>query len=219
MVSKITEMIGRRQETEEGSREAAYSCLGQGEDFMLGRNDGSVAALTRPGPGTWTALALVGLVAGQGLWGEVVEHTSVPNGFGLLLSIALAGIAASRWLARYGAARLAPNPRPGSGWFDSGSALYVGAALLLPGSACRLALRSALADRSGRSPDRTRKTRVGFAVLWTLWAAAGTTGQIVLLWALAAHDPSTDLTPDIVLQAAVLLNAAAIAALMCLEPK
>lgn len=186
---------------------------------MLDHTTTPVTALTRPGVGTWTALALVGLLSWWGLWGEVVEHTSIPNGFDLLISVALAGTAISRWLARYGAARLAPNPQPGRGWFDSGKALYVGAALLLPGSACWLALRSTLASRRKRSLRRTRTSSRELAVLWILWAIAGTTGQAVLIWSITMKASSTDLTPDIIMQAAILLNVAAIAVLMCLEPK
>lgn len=185
---------------------------------MLDHNT-PVAALTRPGAGTWTTLALVGFFSWWGLWGEGVEHASVPNGFDLFVSVSLAGIAISRWLARYGAARLAPNPQPGRGWFDSGEALYVGAALLLPGSACWFALRSALANRRKRSPRRTRKTGLALATLWILWAIAGTAGQVVLILSITAQDSNTDLTPDIIVQAAILLNVAAMAALMYLEPK
>jgi hypothetical protein len=186
---------------------------------MVDHGNTSVAALARPGGGTWTALALVVFFAWWGLWGEAVEHAGVPNGFDLFFSVALAGVAISRWLARYGAARLAPNARAGKGWFDSGNALYVGAALLLPGSACWLALRSVMAGRRKRSAGRTRETSRGLAALWILWAAAGTTGQTVSVWAMSSTDPSTDLGPDIVLQAGVLLNVAAMAALMCLEPR
>jgi hypothetical protein len=164
-------------------------------------------------------LALVGFLSWSGLWGEGVEHTAVPNGFDLFAAVALAGIAISRWLARYGAARLVPKPQPGKGWFDSGKALYVGVALLLPGSACWLALRSTLASRHRRSPRRTPAMSRGLAALWTLWALAGTAGQFVLIWSIASRDPGTDLTPDIIMQAAILLNAASITALMCLEPK
>ncbi|MBR7834138.1 hypothetical protein KDL01_12750 [Actinospica durhamensis] len=187
---------------------------------MLDHDNASVAALARPGGGTWTALALVGLFAWWGLWGEAVEHTSVPNGFVLLFSLALAGIAVSRWLARYGAVRLVPSARAGAGWFDSGSALYVGVALLLPGSACWLALRSVRVGRLKRSAGRTRETRLGLAALWMLWAVAGTAGQTVpLVWAMASNDPGTGLAPEIILQAGILLNVAAMGALMYLEPR
>jgi hypothetical protein len=180
---------------------------------MLDHDNTPVAALTRPGVGTWTALAPISLFSWWGLWGEGVEHASVPNGFDLFISVALAGIAISRWLAKYGAARLAPTPQPGKGWFDSGNALYVGAALLLPGSACWLALRTTLTNR------RKRTSSPGLAALWMLWAIAGTAGQAVLIWPITTHDPSPDLTPDIIMQAAILLNVTAIAVLMCLEPK
>lgn len=52
-----------------------------------------------------------------------------------------------------------------------------------------------------------------------LWAFAGTAGQIVVIWSLTTGDSSTDPTPWVIWQAAILLNAVAITALMWLEPK
>ena len=80
-------------------------------------------------------------------------------------------------------------------------------------------LRAVLAGRRGTMAGPLRKARSALASLWALWALAGTTGQIVMIWATLTNDPSSDLTPEAVLDVASLLNVIAIAALMCLEPK
>ena len=185
---------------------------------MSEHNRLSTATPTRPGAGTWVALALFGLISWWGLWGAAVEHTQVPNGFDWFFCAALAGIAVSRWLARYGAQQLTPGSTPGNGRLGSGSALYIGATLLLPGSACWLALRNMPARRREQPDGRPSPPRFARAALWALWALAGTTGQITMIWALMTNSPSTDVTPDIILGAASLLNAASITVLMCVEP-
>lgn len=76
------------------------------------------------------------------------------------------------------------------------------------GGACWLAVRAVLAQR------RRATNRLGYSslwALWALWALAGTTGQVIFFW-------SGALIASIVLFASCLLNAAAIAALMFLEP-
>ena len=65
-----------------------------------------------------------------------------------------------------------------------------------------------LAFRIIRDHRRTGTHRFGLTVLWMLWALAGTTGQAALA-----------LNSSVALFAASLLNAAAIATLMWLEPK
>ena len=186
---------------------------------MLDDRTSVTTPLTRPGAGTWVTLALFALTSWWGLWGAVVKHTTVPDGFGWFASVTIAGIAVSRWLAPYGAERLASTPGAGTGWFDLGHGASVGVALLLPGAACWFALRAVLAGRRGTMAGPLRKARSALASLWALWALAGTTGQIVMIWATLTNDPSSDLTPEAVLDVASLLNVIAIAALMCLEPK
>ena len=187
---------------------------------MFDRSDVNVAPLARPRVGTWVALALFGLCSWWGLWGATVEHTGVPNGFGWLLSASLLGVGVSRWLARYGAARLRKPLQPGTGWLDSGRAVDVGAVLLIPGAACWFALRVMRADDRRRGPTRSQgAVQRGRTALWALWALAGTAGQAAMIWAFATSVPSADLTPDIVLGAASLLNAAAIGMLMYTDSK
>ena len=167
---------------------------------MQGYGRKPVEPLARPGAGTWAALALFSLVSWWGLWGAAVEHTDVPNGFDWLCSMAFVGIAVSRWLARYGVERFTTSTSRSEWWFNSGRAIEVGAALLIPGAACWLAFRVILAH------TRAGTRRFHLSVLWALWAVSGTTGP-----ALLEH--------PVALFAACLLNAAAIATLMCLEPK
>lgn len=166
---------------------------------MQGYGRKPVAPLTRPGAGTWTALALFSLVSWWGLYGAAVEHTDVPNNFDWLCSASLVGIAVSRWLSRYGAERLNASTPGNEWWFNSGRTIEVGIALLIPGAACWLALRIVLAHA------RAGTCRFRLSALWTLWALSGTTG-------LAMLDHPMALFAD------CLLNAAAIAALMWLEP-
>jgi len=186
---------------------------------MLDRKGLNVAPLARPRTGTWVAFVLFGLCSWWGLWAAAVEHTAVPNGFDWFFSASLVGIGVSRWLARYGAMRFRKPQRPGTGWLDSGRAVAVGAVLLIPGAAFWFALRVMLADRRRRAVRRPGTAQRGRTALWALWALAGTAGQVVMIWAMATNDPSTDLTPEILLGVASLLNAAAIATLMCIEPK
>lgn len=167
---------------------------------MQGYGRKPVAPLTRPGVGTWAALALFGLVSWWGLWGAAVEHTDVPNGFDWICSAAVLGIAVSRWLTRYCVERLTARTPCSEWWFDSGRAVEVGAALLLPGAACWLAFRIILAQR------RAGVRRSGRSALWMVWALSGLTGLATLGYPVA-------------LFAASLFNAAAIAALMCLETR
>ena len=167
---------------------------------MQGYGGKPAAPLARPGAGAWAALTLFGLVSWWGLWGAAVEHTAVPNGFDWFCSAALLGTVVSRWLARYCVERLtAPTPR-GQWWFNSGRAVEVGAALILPGAACWLAFRIIRAHR------RAGTHRLGLSALWMLWALSGLTGQATLGYPIALFTAS-------------LLNAAAIATLMCLESR
>jgi hypothetical protein len=182
-------------------------CTGEGAvPDRLGKPLGEPAEpLRRPGAGTAVALAVFAFVSWWGLWSPAVEHTAAPNGFDWLASLALAGIAVSRWLARYGAERLIRTPPRKAGLFDSGDAFSIGFVLIVPGGACWFAVRAVLAQR------RKARNRLGYSALWLLWALAGTTGQVIFPW-------SADLTPSIVFFAACMLNVAAIAALMFLEP-
>jgi hypothetical protein len=172
---------------------------------MLGSGSKSVVPLSRPGTGTWAALAMFALVSWWGLYSAAVERTIAPNGFDWFASMVLAGIAVSRWLAGYGTERVTAAPPGKTGTFDSGDAVAVGIALVIPGGSCWLAARAVLAHRRGETNRRT------CSALWMVWAVAGTTGQAIFIWTGA-------LTPSVVLFAASLLNVAAIAALMLLEP-
>ncbi len=191
---------------------------GFGENIMLEHSGLPVMPRARPGAGTWIALALFGLISWWLLWAAAIEPTNGPTGYDWVFTAALAGIVVSRWLARYAAERLGPPAPSGKGWFDSGSAIYVGAALLVPGSACWLILRIILAYHRQTTRGRSRRLCHALTALWASWALAGTTGQIILIWELMTGVSGTDVMPDIIFGAASLLNAASITALMCIEP-
>ena len=120
------------------------------------------------------------------------------QGAGTWAALTLFGLAS--WWGLWGAAvehAAVPN---GFGWFNSGRAVEVGAALILPGAACRLAFRIIRAHR------REETHRLGLSALWMLWALSGLIGQATLGYPRALFTAS-------------LLNAAAIATLMCLESR
>ena len=169
---------------------------------MQGYGRKPVARLARPGAGAWMALGLFGLVSLWGLWGAAADHTDDPSAFDWLFSVVFLGIVVARWLTRFCVERLTPPTPRSEWWFNSGRAIEVGAALLLPGAACWLAFRIIRAHR------RAGTQQFGLTALWALWALAGATGQAALL-----------LNSSVALFAASLLNAAAIATLMWIEPK
>jgi hypothetical protein len=100
----------------------------------------------------------------------------------------------------YGRKPVAPLTRPRAGTWMALALFRLASWWGLYGAACWIAFRIVLAHA------RAGTHRFHLSALWALWALSGTTG-------LAMFDFS------VVLFAACLLNAAAIAALMLLEPK
>lgn len=172
--------------------------------------------------GVCLALAAFSYIAWWTLWGEGVEHVAVPSAFMWPFTASIAGICVARWLARFSALRLAPQPgtpaRSDGGW-PAGNAVEIGGMLLVPGTSCWFAMRAAYASVT-TGAYQSRLGRCGRAALWMVWALAGTTGQAVpIFFIFYSQSADTSLTSDVVLSAAGVVNALSIALLVLLEPR